>query len=204
MTNENNISDLLELDCAKLVERLKKAKSSPLGRVRQLNGFLDALLSDVFCRQLLPEAFTSVSRMTGYEFTFRPEIRLPKDPWQPGCCSIAVAVSSFANQLQQVLVIFSEPIFSGVLADFNGRERQLAYAKIVLLNRLLSGTLAQLDILLNDSCLQPIAFVRFDNESCLRIVVKFKPNRRARLQDLVADLIANCYDVAVLQPFLIA
>ena len=192
---------LFSLDWETLAEQMSDL---PEADAKRLSSFFDHLLSDVVYQQLLPEAFASVSRMTGYEFTFRPEIRPPKDPWSPGCCSIAVAVSSLTAPPHQVLAFFSSPVYSGVLADFRGRERQLAHVKIVLLNRLLSGKETQLDMQLNDSCLPPTAFVQFDNESCQRIVVKFKPNCRARLQDLVADLIANGYDLTALLPFLAA
>lgn len=56
-------------------------------------------------------------------------------------------------------MIFSSPIYAGVLADFEGRERQQAYTKLVLLNRMLIGETTELDMRLNNSCLRPTAFV---------------------------------------------
>lgn len=97
MTNNNDISDLLVLDIGGLSHCLKE-KRMPLGRVRRLSSFLDTLLTDVFCRQLLPEAFKSVSQMTGYEFTFRSEIQLTNERGRINSCAIAVSVPAFANQ----------------------------------------------------------------------------------------------------------
>lgn len=97
MTKVNDISGLLALDVDGL-SRCLKEKRMPLGRVRWLSSFLDTLLTDVFCRQLLPEAFKSVSQMTGYEFTFWPKIQLSRERERINSCAIAVSVPAFANQ----------------------------------------------------------------------------------------------------------
>ncbi len=103
---------------------------------RKLSAFLDALLSDVVCRQVLPNAVKPFKEAFRLDFSFEPELQLHANSNDAlACCCIEAAVS--APQLpgwEHRAVLFYDSFARDGLTQLLGNVRKTAWLQLKLLD----------------------------------------------------------------------
>lgn len=206
--NRNSLEALSRLTNVEAAEQLK---------------FLDTLISDVICRQLLTEAVSGVAEKLGLEFEFRQDVDMDfRDEFRNGkpVRSIATMLLADVRHDGQLLGESSEIFFSkmemvrlretGLTATSETHRRLLA--SIFQLYLIFSqgtdtgfGGHALLKVYLG----RPRAAFRMlspddedddYNTAAIRIPLCFKA--AASIQDLIVRLITAGYDLSAVRPFL--
>ena len=177
---------------------------------RWLSEFLGTLLSDVVCRQLLPEAANSLKSAFGLNLTFEPTIQLRSKTNLPNssarCGIVVTATAERMPGWKETARVFSSSFSQAELSFLDGDVKKEAFLKCTLLKSLFSydcNDYYSADNTLHIFfCLQQSApHVRLQNpELCVTLDLKTYEN----IESLLAGLLEDGYDLDALKPFLAA
>ena len=192
---------LFSLDWETLAEQMSDL---PKADARHLSSFFDHLLSDVVCQQLLPEAAKSFSRAFSISFSFKPRIAVNRD--LSGCrADIAVDISHPMFPDAYLTYESGSPFSQLKMAGFGCMPSDLhrrCMLQLSVMQDIFSSRNHEWRLGIYYGVLKPECPLAVYNKMLPKTSFWFRLKSFSCLEDLLASLLSDGYDLATLQPFL--
>lgn len=193
------------LDWETMAKQLPKLSEDD---ARALSEFFDCLLSDVICQQVLPDAVKRFSKTFGISFKFKPQLIVDNN--NPDACSARIDIDVSHPMFPDMYVVcvgkdlFSSISLAGISCPKSDMHQQ-CMLQLSLLDVIFSSTASHK----HEWCLS-ICYGVLNSECPFAVYNKMTPETTIFfhlkpfncLEDLLAGLLSDRYDLTPIQPFL--